>query len=591
MLTKRLIGSALLASLVIVPLTAEEKTVMKQAKGENGAGPKMVLLEDVPWVGFYQGPKKGNPEDHCLPSVMRALMEYVGDDLGLPHFQEQRGKWRWEACALFHGVTGSGFGYSWKLPYGEGHLGRELFRTYERSFAVAGYTCQTLLRSGFAKTQDYDGPVSDDEKEYRRLIVKSIRDQKMPVIAIGVVGPDEPCLITGFKDDGATLLGWNFFLDEVKKDPNADLDEDGKFSKHGWFQDTRGIIVTGRKLDQMPDRRVARFEALCRDLALLCNTGTDDNPLGIAAYQAWIDYLLEPVPEDVAGDPNKIRPLHEKHNAPVGELAERRAYAGTFLSQAVEALPGIADELQQAQHCNQAMHDMLWRVWQTLGVWHRTDDDKLRRFAKPEFRQELAALIRRLQAWDLESAQHIRAALVQFGMTEADLPKLPVLPPVQGLRDLGIEHPLPGKLGRLWETPTPAIPGVPVPGEADLSDAVRAATAATKWAITTPLPPNTDPEAWAAEAGWKVKVVDMPPDETMLAKAQRVNDVILSCLYGLPVATTHDGKPAVIAGYNHLAGEKFRVRLAGQKEHEAPATIKIDDQAWGPTWIFLVGRR
>jgi hypothetical protein len=47
----------------------------------------------------------------------------------------------------------------------------------------------------------------------------------------------------------------------------------------------------------------------------------------------------------------------------------------------------------------------------------------------------------------------------------------------------------------------------------------------------------------------------------------------------------------VIAGYNHLAGEKFRVRLAGQKEHEAPATIKIDDQAWGPTWIFLVGRR
>jgi hypothetical protein len=307
--------------------------------------------------------------------------------------------------------------------------------------------------------------------------------------------------------------------------------------------------------------------------------------------QAWIDDLLAPVPAGVASNPDRIRPLHEKHNAPVGELAERRAYASTFLEQAADALPGIADELQQAQHCHQAMHDLLWRVWQTLGVWHRTDDDKLRRFTQPEFRQELASLVRRLQAWDLESASHIRAALVQLGMPEDELPALPVLPPIKGLRDLGVAHPLPGRLGRLWETPTPAIPGVPPPAGGRLSDAVLAATTATEWPIATAMPADGDLTQWAATAGWDVVIVERPPDETMIAGARRVNSVILSCLYGLPVATTLKGEPAVIVGYDHLAGESLRVRLAGQKDADPPARIRIDDEGWGPVWVFLTGRR
>ncbi len=559
---------------------------MKQAQTGNGA----VLLEDVPWVGFYQGPKKGNPEDHPLPSVMRALMEYLGDDLELPHFADQRGKWRWPACALFHGVTGSGFGFAWQQPYGEGYLGKELFHTYERSFAVAGYECQTLLRPAFAAKMDYAGPISDDGQEYRRRIVESIRDHRVPVIAIGVIGPDEPCLICGFEADGEVITGWNFFLDEVRKDSRASLDADGRFAVRDWFRDLRGIVLPGHPLAQPPDRRELCIEALQRDLALLCDCGSADNPMGVAAYQAWLEYLLKPVPEAVAGDPRQIEPLYGKHNDPIGELAERRAYAATFLDQAVDLLPTAA-ELRQAPYCDQAMHDLLWRVWQTLGVWHKTDDDKLRRFAQPEFRRELAALVRRLQAWDLESASHIRAALLQLGVPETDLPTLPTLPPIEGLRDLGVEHPLPGRLGRLWETPEPAIPGVPAPAGFGLGDAVQAATAATDRPITTALPADGNLRTWAAQAGWEVKIVDLLPDEPLITRAQRINDVIVSCLYGLPVATTHDGRPVVVVGYNHLAGETLRVRLPGQRNDEPTAQIRLDDPGWGPTWVFLVGRK
>ena len=72
--------------------------------------PSSALLDTVPRVGFYN--HQGNPEDHMLPSVMRACMEYLGDDLGLPAFQTKRGGWQWSTCALVHGVTGSCFTFA-----------------------------------------------------------------------------------------------------------------------------------------------------------------------------------------------------------------------------------------------------------------------------------------------------------------------------------------------------------------------------------------------------------------------------------------------------------------------------------------------
>ncbi|MBT3289785.1 MAG: hypothetical protein HN380_20745 [Victivallales bacterium] len=588
MVTRQIVGAALFVTLVATSQPAGKGAPMKPT-ATAGAPATSVLLKEVPWVGFYQGSKKGNPEDHPLPSVMRALMEYTGSDLGLPGFVDQRGKWRWSACALFHGVTGSGFAFNWKQPYGEGHLGRALVHSYDRAFVAAGLSRQMLLRSSFAATYDHAGRVSDDAVEYRRLIVQSIRDRRLPVIAIGVIGPEEPCLISGFQDEGEVIVGWNFFLDEARKDPRVSFDAEGRFVMRDWFRDTHAIAVPGAPLAPPPDRRDLRVQALRQNLALLCNCGSDDAPFGSAAYQAWIEYLLAPIPDPVAADPRQIKPLHAKHNEPVGELAERRAYAASFLEHAVKELPAVAKELQRARYCHQAMHDILWRVWQTVGVWHKTDDAKLLRFADPAFRTELASLVRRLQAWDLESAKHIREALAKLGV--ADLPALPALKPITGLRDLGVEHPLPGQLDRLWETPEPAIPGVPAPQGPGLADAIRAATAVTDWPIDAPANAMADLRAWGEKAGWQLRIVNVSPDEQTLPRARRINDVILSCLYGLPVATTHDGKPVVVTGYNHLAGETLRVRLPDQADDAPAAKIRMDDKGWGPTWVFLAGRK
>ncbi len=564
----------------------KERTVVTQRDA------KSVVLHTVPWVGFYQGPKKGNPEDHPLTSIMRALMEYVGDDLGLPGFAEKRGSWRWSACALFHGITGAGFAFQWEQPYGEGHLGRKLIHSYERAFAIAGYDYRMLLRSAFAAGQDYAGPAGDDEAEFRRLIVQTIRDRRLPVVAIGVLGPDEPCLISGFRENGNVLVGWNFFQNEAREDPRLSFDDAGHFVLRDWFRDTRGIVVPGDRANPAPNRPKLICEALQLDLALLCNGfGTDDAAMGVATYQTWIDFLLTPVPEPAAGDPRRLEPLYKRHNDPIGELAERRAYASSFLSQAADALPRAAEGLRQASFCHQAMHDLLWRVWQTLGAWNRTDDAKLLRFAEPEFRLELAALVRRLQAWDAEAATHIRQALLELNVPETDLPTSPKLAPVEGLRDLGIQRPLPGRLGQPWEGGKTVISGVSAPVGAGLAQAVRAAAAATRWPIDEVCDDETNLQPWAATAGWQLNVVTVPPDAPRLQRVQLISDVVLSCLYGLPVATTHNGTPAVIVGYDHLASGTLRVCLPGQPHDQPVARVKIHDTGWGRTWGFLAGRR
>ncbi len=571
-----------------VVLKAEKIDVKKASSPDKHNS--SVILENVPRVGFYQGPGKGNPEDHPLPSVMRSVMEYFGDDLGVKGFKDHRGGWQWDTCAMFHGITGSGFAFSWEHPYGESYLGKDLMKSYDNSFAFAGYDQQTILRPDFAAKMNFSGRVSNDENEYRRLIVESIRDRRLPVLAIGVLGPDEPCLICGYEQNGKVIIGWNYFQDEHRKDPRLSFDKAGRFVLRDWFRDTRGIILPGNKLPKPPDSRKMYREALLRDLALLCNSGGKGNRMGVAAYQDWIDYLLKPIPKPAADDPRKIKPFYKRHNEMIGELAERRAYASTFLYNVADVTPAAVSVLRQAGYCHMAMHDILWRVWQTLGAWNRTDDAKLLRYGDPKYRKELASLVRRLQAWDLEAAINIRKALIQMGVSGSELPGLPEIKPVKGLRDLGVESCLPGSLGHSRDNAAVEITGLPVFDEKDgLAGAVKAATAVTDWPITGTLSKTEELTSWTAKNGWQLKIIKKPFNETKLAAAKRINDVILSCLYGLPVVTTYKGKPAVVVGYNHLAGQSFRVCLPEQKS-QTTEKISINDKDWGPAWVFMAGR-
>ncbi|NIR03261.1 MAG: hypothetical protein GTN78_24185, partial [Gemmatimonadales bacterium] len=98
-----------------------------------------------------------------------------------------------------------------------------------RTFAALGYD--------YSMVPDYDhGSPGDAKERYRKAIVSSI-DSGRPVIALGVVGPPEACVIAGYDKGGEVLYGRSYFQESGK----------GYFSTDEWFENCHGLILLGEK--------------------------------------------------------------------------------------------------------------------------------------------------------------------------------------------------------------------------------------------------------------------------------------------------------------------------------------------------------
>lgn len=595
-----------------------------------------VVLDDFPRVGFYRG--QGNPEDHPLPGVIRAICEYLGNDAGLSGFTGQpRGPWQWETCALVHGISGQAFFHCW------GHWGpqdsiwgRDLMRMYEESFAAAGLTTRILLKSRYSRGLNWTAAISDDDGEYRRWVVESIRNG-MPVVALKLFGPPEPGIITGYDDDGAVIVGWDYFQDEdqVKADPRVSFDDAGRYHKRDWTGDLEGIIlVTGRV--PRPERRGLYRQALARDLRQMMIPGTQDRPLGFAAYHAWARDLLDD-PWFAAADEARLKERHGMNHAVVGEVAERRAYGASFLRQAAAALPEAAGDLSKASECFDLMHDLCWRAWQTCGETHIPDEAAASGLANRATRQELVSIVLMHRDLDHRAARHIRRALLSLGVPEKDLAEIPVLPDPSaypGTRMLpcvsaDLDQPV---VSAATEMDDPYRNGKYVRGTppyrgfservCSLAGALETALAATprpcsyadlmgysglafrtRWfhnpdrAQTPygsgpwhPVSPHGEQaevlEAISAATGWLFRLETFAPEDR-LRRDQLTTDLVLSVYSGLPVVVGYRTDLGVAHGY-HIWSMNYLLRHQ-QAPDETPWRIPYTDEGIHGPFIFPAG--
>ena len=69
----------------------------------------------------------------------------------------------------------------------------------------------------------------------------------IPVIARGVIGPPEAGIITGYRDNGDTLLGWNVFQEYQEFAGNVRFDESGYYITDQWWEnkDTNAVMSYG----------------------------------------------------------------------------------------------------------------------------------------------------------------------------------------------------------------------------------------------------------------------------------------------------------------------------------------------------------
>jgi hypothetical protein len=374
------------------------------------------VLEGVPRVGFYDEQQKHEdsktrcPEDVCFPSCLRACLEYLGDGLGCRQIGACSPE-RKLFCgyAYLMGTTGAAFRLSWRPGWHGDNIASYLVsddpaEVFRRGLASVGYGCEVVCRAELG-TQG-----ADTEDYLRSRIVESICDKGRPVIAHGVIGPPEECIVTGYDECGDVLIGWNFFQSFPEFATGVDFEPCGYFRKRNWFQDTWSLVLIGDRLELPGGERVFH-DALSFALDVVRTPRRyGDRHNGLAAYDAWAGHLLRD--EDFDTDDQSV--LNQRfgvHDDAVGTIAEGRWYASVFLAQA--ATVGVrlpAARLYDAASCYAAEHDLMWEVWRLVGGIGRSDE-KARRLADRDVRRRIVSVIREARAKDEEAAQHLEAAL------------------------------------------------------------------------------------------------------------------------------------------------------------------------------------
>lgn len=367
------------------------------------------VLSEVPRVGFGPEPDSA-PEDIPVASVIKAVLKSIGDDYGKQGSVSK-------SMVFFTGVSGAAFRFFWRFLERESggidpaYMVRYGDRQYARSFEAAGYRYELRLSPTYAAQIGWQGALLEGEAETRRRIISSIRDRGCPVIGLGVIGTlnTEPCIIHGYDDDGAVLIGWSFHQNERDLNQELEFEPAGYFRKRGWYPETFGILTIGEQIPKLPADEVFR-KALAWGVEQMRLTEIDGYPAGFAAFQEWADALTD---ETAFPADTEILKQRAAYLDPViWELAERRWYATEFIGQIQESFPNqsTADLLLAREHF-QAEHNLMWEVCNISGMNENKVAEKL---ADAGIREQIAAIILKAREHDIAAAEHLEKAYAEW---------------------------------------------------------------------------------------------------------------------------------------------------------------------------------
>jgi hypothetical protein len=380
--------------------------------------PVRCVLDGVPRVHFYEGGKRC-PEDIILPSVVRAVLEYLGDeDYGCKHCLAQTPECK-VLCtyAFLVGVSGAASYLSWKEGWhGDNpaifYMSADAAAPERHIFDAVGYEFEWVVKEQGC----------DNEALFRQRIAESIQ-RGMPVLGYGVIGPPEASIIAGYDEGGDVLIGWSFFQGFPEFNAGVEFESSGQFRKRGWFASTECLLIIGDKKDKLSLKETCRtaLQWMRQVVRTPMVRPEPDAPEwyrqrhnGLAAYDAWAEHLLrdEAWP---AGDEATLRAHHRIHDDAIGTVAEARWYGSVFLAEMAEHFAagpgklGTTEHVLHAAACYAAEHDLMWKVWELAGGIG--NPDAYRFMADPAVRRAMVEIIRQARDQDAQAADHIERAL------------------------------------------------------------------------------------------------------------------------------------------------------------------------------------
>ena len=343
---------------------------------------------------LYGVPKVAYTYEECTPfcAAFKACLNYMGQQIDY---------------AYIMAITGAAFRLRWNISCWDGgnvdimNIYEDRYEAFRRAFTAAGRSYRILLREGAVK-EDFISFLKTELEEGR------------PVIAFGIIGPPEACLITGYRDNGNTLLGWNCFQDNQEFTKNVSRDDTGYFITDGWWENecTVALIAVGERQEPLADHKeVLRnaLDILTKEKIVFCDVQGKPEAEYAGGQQAY-DMWAASIGEDKNFPDGAILPiLYERivcQNDAITMLGEGRYYASVYLDQVGREKEQVSEECSRAAQYMRRAAELARKMVQIMGGCIQ-DEANTRRFAEPEIRQELVPIILKAKEYEARACGEI----------------------------------------------------------------------------------------------------------------------------------------------------------------------------------------
>ena len=245
----------------------ERRNDMEKRTKEAHPNGSSTILYGVPKIGW--GTYGGNTP---YPICLKACADYLGDSLD------------YASIAV---LCGGAFRFTWNEQNWD-MSNVDIYHTYTEGGeeTVYSYAAKTLGRE-FSILGRTETTTKDDFINFIRQHI----DNGYPCIAQGIIGPPETCIITGYRDHGNTLLGWNFFQNDPAFGGNVQLDDCGYFICDDWWAntDTQSVMCLGTS-DSEP---FSVKEVIKNAVSVMTGRKDGDYCKGTAGFAAWATMLAD----------------------------------------------------------------------------------------------------------------------------------------------------------------------------------------------------------------------------------------------------------------------------------------------------------
>ena len=349
----------------------------QKEKYQNNESTVLYGVPKVEW-GTYGG---STPYPICL----KACADYLGEDLDY---------------ATLLVSCGGAFRFTWNEAVWD-LSNVDIYHTFTEGAeeTVYSYVAKALGR----EFSMLDRTEATTKEEFIRFIKQHI-DEGYPCIAQGIIGPPEACIITGYRDNGNTLLGWNFFQNDPAFGAEVSFDDCGYFICNNWWEntDTQSVMCLGPVIGEAHSTK----EILKNAVAVMSPRKDGDYQKGIAGFSAWAKMLSDDKACSIDNDSIRFEHMLCEDDATTC-LIDGRGCAAEYFKKLAENKTGSVDIKTPEKYRTLAelfskTKTLAEQTWSLLGGWDNMEQ-RPAKLAENEVREKACEYIKQIEALEKQS--------------------------------------------------------------------------------------------------------------------------------------------------------------------------------------------